>query len=139
MMDSADGEERTLFQAGGVLLTNQRLVMDGRTWWLRDVEGVLTRHRPPRVVPLLVMLALGVVGLPVLHSMGQGFHEASVAVGAVAIFGSITGLLLAEDTYWLVLRTHKRERRVFRSGDHQLVTRLEAAIAAAVKAERRPR
>jgi hypothetical protein len=138
MMDFADGKERTLFQARGVLVTNQRLVMEGRTWWLRDVEGVLTRHRPPRIVPLLISLMLGVLGLPVLHWWGQTFHQASLAAVGLAIFGSIAGLLLAEDTYWLVLRTRKRERRVFRSGDQQLITRLEAAITAAMEAERRP-
>ena len=137
MMDSADGKERTLFQAGSMLVTSQRLVMEGRTWWLRDVEGVLTRRRPPRVVPLLIILGLGVLGLPVLHVLGHASHEVSLAAVGVAIFGSIAGLLLAEDTYWLVLRTRKRERRVFRSGDQQLVTRLEAAITAAMEAERR--
>jgi hypothetical protein len=136
--------ETTLFQAGGVLVTSQRLVTEGRTWLLGEIEGVNTLHRAPRVLPLLVILVLGVVlGLPLLHSamaapFSQGREIYSVALGgaALAIFGSIAGLLVIEDTYWLVLRTRQCERRVFRSGDHQLVSSLAAAVATAVARQR---
>jgi hypothetical protein len=141
----ADGRETTLFQAGGVLVTSQKLVMDGRTWLLGEVEAVNTLHRAPRVLPLLVTLAMGVLlGLPMLHSsmaapssLGKGLHGVALAAVALAIFGSIAGLLLLEDTYWLVLRTQQRERRVFRSRDHQLVASLATAVAAAVAARQR--
>lgn len=137
-------QETTLFQAEGVLVTSQRLVTDGRTWLLGDVERVEAVHRAPRVLPLLIILSLGVVvGLPVLHAamaapgaQGKGVYGAALGMAGLAIFGSIAGLLLAEDTYWLVLWTRQQERRVFRSRDHRLISRLAVLVTEAVVAAR---
>lgn len=145
MMDSPQPKERTLFQAAGVLVTNRKLVTGGRTWLIGEVEGVDTLHRAPRVLPLLVILVLGaLLGLPMLHSelvssswLGKELYGMALAVVAMAIFGSIAGILLAEDSYWVVLRTRRRERRVFHSRDHQLVTNLAAAIATALETARK--
>ena len=147
MQPPAEGREQTLFQGGGVLVTSQRLVTEERTWLLGEVEGVVTHHRAPRVLPLLIILVLGVVlGLPMLHSAmasslapGRELQGAALVAVALAIFGSIAGLVLVEDTYWLVLRTRQRERRVFRSRDHQFVASLAEAVAAAVEAARQRR
>lgn len=140
----AGGPEMMLFQAGGVLVTSRKLVTGRRTWLISELEGVRMLRRAPRVLPQLAALVLGaMVGLPLLHServspsvLGQELYGVALAVAALAIFGSIAGLLMAEDSYWLVLRTRQRERRVFRSRDHQLVANLAEAIAAAVEAAR---
>jgi hypothetical protein len=146
MMDSASGgQELTLFHAEGVLVTSRKLVTGRRTWLISEVEGVNTLYRTPRVLPLLATLVLGaLVGLPLLVSgrvssswLTGELHGVAMAVAAVAIFGSIAGLLMAEDSYWVVLRTRQRERRVFRSTDYQLVNRLVAAIESAVEVARK--
>ncbi len=144
LQSPAGGPEMTLFVSGGVLVTSRKLVTGGKTWLISEIEGVSTLHRAPRVMPLLAALVLGaLVGLPLLHSrmvsssvLEQELYGVALAVAALAIFGSIAGLLLAEDSYWLVLRTRQRERRVFRSRDYQLVANLVEAIEAAVEASR---
>jgi hypothetical protein len=137
--------EITLFQSQGLLVTSERLVAAGRTWQLAEVEHVEAIRRGPRVFPLLVALALGVVvGLPVLlaamaarGSQGKGIYEVALVLAGMAIFSSIAGLLLIGDTYWLVLRTRHSERRVFRSRQHQTVSSLAAVVTEAVESARR--
>lgn len=144
LQSPASGLEMTLFLAGGVLVTSRKLVTGERTWLISEIEGVNTLHRAPRVLPLLAALFLGaLVGLPLLLSgmatssmPGQELYGVALAVAALIIFGSIAGLLLAEDSYWIVLRTRQRECRVFRSQDHQLVANLVEAINTAVEASR---
>lgn len=136
--------EITIFQAPGMLVTSQRLAVAGRTWPLGDVERVEAIRRSPRVMPLLMLLGLGVVlGLPALlaamaasGSQGRGFYEVALVMAVLAIFGSIGSLLSAGDTSCLVLRTRHRERRVFRSRDHEFVSSLAAVVAGAVTAAR---
>ena len=127
MSDTELGErETTLFDDQGMLVTSERVVAEGRTWWLGEVEGVDCIRRSPRVLPWLLTLVVGVaVGL---------LYESAMALAGVAIFGSIAALLMVGDTYWLVLRTGQREGRVLRSRDPQLISRLVALVAKAAAA-----
>ncbi|WP_224360558.1 DUF6232 family protein [Hyalangium versicolor] len=136
--------ETTLFNAQGLLVTSQRVVAQGRTWPLGDVEAVDSIRRGPWVVPWLVTLMLGGgVGLPVLLSAmaaqdtrERGIYGVALVVSATAIYSSIAALVLMGDTYWLVLRTRKREGRVLRSRDPQLISSLVAVVAQAAAAAR---
>lgn len=136
--------ETTLFDGHGVLVTSRRVVAHGRTWPLGDVEGVDSIRCGPRVLPWLVVLMVsGAVGLPALFSamaapdaQGRGLYEAAVALAGVAIFSSIAALLMIGDTYWLVLRTRRREGRVVRSRNPQLISSLVAVVAKAAEAAR---
>jgi hypothetical protein len=143
MSDTEPGErETTLFDDQGMLVTSERVVAEGRTWWLGEVEGVDCIRRSPRVLPWLLTLVVGVaVGLPALQAAlaapnthGRGLYEAAMALASVAIFGSIAALLMVGDTYWLVLRTGQSEGRVLRSRDPQLISRLVALVAKAAAA-----
>lgn len=144
MSDFASGaRETTLFDAQGVLVTSERLVAEGRTWPLGDVEGVNSIRRGPRVLPWLVTLVMGVAILPPLLSAmaapGAGWQELydfALAGAGAAIFGSIAALLRMGDTYWLVLRTQQSEGRVLRSRDPQLISSLVAVVAQAAAAAR---
>jgi hypothetical protein len=137
--------ETTLFDDQGVLVTSERVVANGRTWPLGDVEGVDSIRRGPRVLPWLVTLVVGaVVGLPSLLSVmaapsaqGRGYYDAALALAGLAIFGSIAALLMMEDSYWLVLRTRQREGRVLRSRNPQLISELVTVVAKAAEAARR--
>jgi hypothetical protein len=130
--------ESTIFQAQGVLVTSQRLVVAGRTWHLGEVERVEAIRRSPRVLPLLLVLGVGVVlGLPALLAamaapgpQGRGSYVAALVLAALIIFGSIGVLLSMGDTSWLVLQTRHSERWVFRSRDHEFVSSLAAVVAA---------
>jgi hypothetical protein len=136
--------ETTLFDVQGVLVTSERVVIEGRTWPLGDVEGVDSIRHSPRVLPWLVTLTVGVVvGLPLLLSAmatpaarGRGLYEAALVLASAAIFGSIAALLLMGDTYWLVLRTRQSEGRVLRSRDPQLISSLVAVVTQAAAAAR---
>jgi hypothetical protein len=138
------GREVTLFHSAGILVTSERLVAHGRTWLLGEIERVEAIHRAPRVLPLLVTLGGGVVlGLPGLLAamagageQGRGLYGVGLAVTGLAIFGAIAALVLVEDTYWLVLRTRQRERRVFRSRDRRLVSSLAAVVTEAAARQR---
>lgn len=138
-------KETMLLQAKGVLVTTHRLVMGGQSWLLGEVERVETIRRGPRVLPLLCTLGLGVLlGLPALHAAMAapgaesrgGLYGAALAVAGLSIFGSIAGLLMMEDKYWLVVWTRQHARQVFRSQDHQLVSRLAVLVSEAVEAAR---
>ncbi|MDC0708195.1 DUF6232 family protein [Stigmatella sp. ncwal1] len=136
--------ENTLFQADGVLVTTQRLVAGGRAWPLGEVLRVEAIHRAPRVIPLLVLLGVSMVlGLPAIMTAmvasdapGQGVYGAALGCLGVVAFGSIAGLLLAQDQYWLVLRTRRSELRVFQSQDHQHISRLAQGVTEALQAAR---
>jgi hypothetical protein len=142
-----DAREITLFDDQGVLVTNERVVAAGRTWPLGEVEEVDSIHHSPRFLPWLVILSAGVVvGLPALLSamathgaQGRGFYDVALVLAALAIFGSIAALLLMGDTYWLVLRTRQRERRVLRTRDPQLISRLVTVVTKAVEGARQRR
>jgi hypothetical protein len=141
------GQETTLFDSQGVLVTSERVVVAGRAWPLEDVEGVDSIRRSPRVLPWLVILAVGVVmGLPALLAVmatpgaqGRGLYDAALALAGLVIFASIAALLVIGDTYWLVLRTRQSEGRVLRSRDPQLISNLVSVVAKAAEAARQRR
>ena len=140
----ASPRETTLFDGQGVLVTSERVVAEGRTWPLGEVEAVDSLRRSPRVLPWLVTLGVGVVvGLPALFSLmatpgaqGRGLYDVALALAGLAIFGSIAALLGMGDTYWLVVRTRRSEGRVFRSRDSQLISKLVTVVAQAAEAAR---
>jgi hypothetical protein len=140
----SSGTESTLFQEDGVLVTTERVVAGGRAWPLEEVLRVEALHCAPRVLPLLVLLGASMMlGFPALLSamtarseLGPGGHEAALGCTAVVAFGSIAGLLMAQDQYWLVLWTRGRARRVFRSRDPQHISRLVHGVAEALQAAR---
>jgi hypothetical protein len=126
-------------------VTDSRVDARGRSWPLREILRVSVARQPPRLVPLLASLAVGVVlGLPLLHvalagavTPRTGYYEAALGVVSLIIFGSIGGLVFAEETYWLVLRTEQGEHRVFSSREHQRVIRLASVVAEALARQRR--
>lgn len=136
--------EASLFQEHGVLVTAERVVARGRSQPLADVLGVESVRHSPRMGPVLATLALAVsVGLPMLSALsvaataGRGFYEAALVVLALAVFGSIARLVLAEDSYQVVLRTRDGAWRVLSSAESRtttrLVERLQDAVAAAAR------
>ncbi len=137
--------EETLFTGDGVLVTSERVVAHGRTWRLGEVVQVEAAHEAPRIGPCLAVLGLGApVGLPTLlwamaaaEPGGRGHYGVGLVAVGVALFGAIMRLVLAEDRYWLVLRTGRRERRVFQSRDHELITQLAGVVLEATRARQR--
>ncbi|ADO72636.1 DUF6232 family protein [Stigmatella aurantiaca] len=136
--------ENTLFQADGVLVTTERLVAGGRAWPLGEVLRVEAIHRAPRVIPLLVLLGASMMlGLPAVmtvmassEALGPEVYAAALGCLGVVAFGSIAGLLVAQDDYWLVLRTRRSELRVFHSRDRQHISRLAQGVSEAIQAAR---
>ncbi|MBJ6762540.1 hypothetical protein JGU66_17350 [Myxococcaceae bacterium JPH2] len=131
----AERAEVALFQALDLRVTSERLVVQGRAWMLGDVFQVETVRRSPRMWPLLVaMLFCGAVALPLVVVLGRwelvtaGALEAARVLVALTFFSSLARLLLAEDTYSLVLTLPGGAKSVFSSRDSQLVARLAAAV-----------
>ncbi|RKG69067.1 hypothetical protein D7V80_10235 [Corallococcus sp. CA054B] len=128
----------SLFQAGQVRVTGERLVVGGQSWALRDVLQVETARRTPKVWPYLLAVGLaGALGLPLLSWLSvsvsalKGAYEAGLAVTALGLFASMAALLVVEDTHYLVLGLPGGSRRVFGSHDAQLIARLAGTVRAA--------
>ncbi|RKH74452.1 hypothetical protein D7W81_01425 [Corallococcus aberystwythensis] len=133
-----DAGEPSLFQAGGVRVTRDTLVVGGQSWALRDVRQVETARRTPKVWPYLLAVGLaGALGLPLLSWLSvsisalKGAFEAGLVLTALGLFGSMAALLVVEDTHYLVLGLPGGTRRVFGSHDAQLIARLAGTVRAA--------
>ncbi|CAM3917163.1 hypothetical protein G4177_13070 [Corallococcus sp. ZKHCc1 1396] len=136
-----DTGEPSLFQAGQVRVTRERLVVGARAWALRDVRQVETVRRTPKLWPYLLAVGLGgAVGLPLLSWLSvtvtamQGAFEVGLALTALGLFSSMAALLLVEEKHYLVLGLPDGARRVFGSRDAQLIARLAGTVR-----EARPR
>ena len=136
--------EMPLFQAHGVLVTSDCVVARGHTQPLADVLGVESIRRSPSLRPVLATLALSMsVGLPLLSALSvaasaqRGLYEAGMALLALVFFGSIARLLLAEDSYQVVVHTRAGAWRVLSSQESwtstRLTTLLQEAVASAVR------
>ncbi|GMU06168.1 DUF6232 family protein [Corallococcus caeni] len=135
---ASDAGEPSLFQAGQVRVTRDRLVVGGQAWALRDVLQVETARRTPKVWPYLLAVGLGaVLGLPLLSWLSvsvtafRGAYEAGLVFTALGFFASMAALLVVEDTHYLVLGLPGGARRVFGSHDAQLIARLAGTVRAA--------
>lgn len=135
--------EAPLFQAQGVLVTSECVVARGRSQPLADVLRVESIRHSPSLRPVLATLALAMsVGLPLLSALSvaatarRGFYEASLVVLALVLFGSIARLLLAEDSYQVVLHTREGAWRVLTSQEARMSSRLTALLEEAVASAR---
>ncbi|WP_426752658.1 DUF6232 family protein [Myxococcus sp. Y35] len=144
LVSPAAPAEAPLFQDGGVLVTTERVVARGKTHLLADVQRVESVRRSPRMVPVLATLGLCMsVGLPALSALSvssttaRGFYEAALIAVVLVIFGCIARLVLAEDSYRLVLHTRAGAWRVHTSRDAQAALRLSGLIQEAVAARLR--
>ena len=109
---SPPSAEAPLFEEGGVRVTSERLVARGRSLPLADIQRVESVRRSPRMLPVLVTLAVAMsVGLPALSALPMvgtaagGIREAALVAVALVIFGCIARLVLAEDSYQVVVHT----------------------------------
>ncbi|QSQ25436.1 hypothetical protein JY651_11120 [Pyxidicoccus parkwayensis] len=135
--------EVPLFQAHGVLVTSECVVARGKTLPLADVQRVESVRRSPSLRPVLATLALSMsVGLPMLSALSvavsarKGVFEAGLVLLAVVFFGSMARLLLAEDSYQVVLHTREGAWRVLSSSEVRTSTRLVALLEKAVDSAR---
>jgi hypothetical protein len=138
--------EAPLFQEQGVLVTSERVVTRGRSRPLADVLGVESVRHSPRLTPLVALLALAVsVGLPVLSAVSvaptaaRGYYEAALVALALTVFGTVARLVLAEDSYRVVLRTSEGPWCVFSSSESGTSTRLAELVQDAVRTARKRR
>lgn len=136
--------EVSLFQDAGLRVTTERIVARGRTLPLADVQRVETVRRTPRMIPVLATLGLCMsVGLPALSALsvssttGQGVYEAALIAVVMVIFGCIARLVLAEESYRLVLHTRTGSWRVRASKDPKSLMLLAGIIQDAVAARGR--
>ncbi|QDE98094.1 MULTISPECIES: DUF6232 family protein [Myxococcus] len=136
--------EVPLFQDAGLRVTTERVVARGRTLLLADVQRVETVRRTPRMVPVLATLGLCMsVGLPALSALSvssstaKGGYEAALIAVVMVIFGCIARLVLAEESYRLVLHTRAGSWRVRASKDPKSLMLLAGLIQDAVAARGR--
>ncbi len=133
--------EVPLFQDSGVLVTSERVVAEGRSQALADVVRVEAVRRSPRVKPVLFALVLGAaVALPAhpfLVAVEAALAEAALVLTGSVIFGAIARLLLAEDSYHVVLHTRHGAWRVLSSQEPTHTTRLAGVIHEAATTARR--
>jgi hypothetical protein len=138
--------EVPLFQAHGVLVTSDCVVARGRTQPLVDVLRVESIRRSPSLRPVLATLALSMsVGFPLLSALSvaasaqSGLYEAGLVLLSLVFFGSIARLLLAEDSYQVVVHTRDGAWRVLSSQEARTSTRLTALLQEAVSSAVRRR
>lgn len=135
--------EVPLFQEGGVLVTSERVVVDGRSQALAEVLRVESVRRSPRMKPWLLTLALSAaVALPAhqaLLAAGTALAEGLLVAAGLAIFGSIARIVLAEDAYQVVLHTRRGAWRVLSSREPAPATRLAGVLQEATDTARRRR
>ncbi|MFP2927572.1 DUF6232 family protein [Pyxidicoccus sp. 3LG] len=138
--------EATLFQEGGVLVTTERVVARGRTQSLADVQRVEAVRRSPRMKPVLVTLALGVtVGLPAFSALSvsgtgpKGLYEGALVLASLVIFGAIARLVLAEDSYQVVLHTRDGAWRMLSGREPRHITHVAELLHEAAATARRRR
>ncbi|MBF5046546.1 hypothetical protein FGE12_29285 [Aggregicoccus sp. 17bor-14] len=135
--------ERLLLDDDEVLITTERFVVEGRTHGLTDVHAVQAQMVSPHLtLPLVVAGLLAAVALPLILSRfgvvgsSSGMLHLLLSLAGALLFAAVWRVAIAEDTYWVVLRTARGERRVYGSGDHQRVVRLVAVLDEAVTEHR---
>lgn len=128
---SPPSAEAPLFQDRGVLVTSERLVTRGRSLPLADIQRVESVRRSPRMLPVLLTLAVAMsVGLPALSALtvagtaAGGFREAALVAVALVSFGCIARLVLAEDSYQVVVHTAAGPWRVLSHREPETSTKL---------------
>ena len=128
-------QERVLLDDDEVLITTERFVVEGRTHALTEARAVQAQMRSPQLtLPLVVAGLLAAVALPLILSRfgvvgsSSGLLHLLLSLAGAALFAAVWRVAIAEDTYWVVLRTPRGERRVYGSGDHQRVVRLVAVL-----------
>jgi hypothetical protein len=134
--------EVTLCQEGGVLVTSERVVADGRSQPLAEVVRVESVRRSPRLKPVLVTLALfAAVVLPAQAVLlaGTAYSEGGLVLAGLVIFGCIARLVLAEETHQVVLHTRHGAWRVLSARESAHTTRLAGVIHEAASTARRRR
>jgi hypothetical protein len=123
-----DAADPLLLDAHGVRLTRSRLEARGRTYPLAQVRTVRAHGEAPRLMrPVLALFGAALV-LPsllwVFHLLRGGlgdYLEVSLVGTALVVFASLARILMAHDTWYLVLELPDGEARAYASGDRELV------------------
>ena len=135
--------ERVLLDDDEALITTERFVVEGRTHALTEARAVQAQMRSPQLtLPLVVAGLLAAVALPLILSRfgvvgsSSGLLHLALSLAGALLFAAVWRVGIAEDTYWVVFRTPKGERRVYGSGDHQRIVRLVAVLDEALSERR---
>jgi hypothetical protein len=121
------------------LLWQRRIVIAPGAITVKGQSHCLSRHSRveaesfhPRMAPALLCVALGMLGVPLVlmfDNLIRSDLSWLLLIPAGMFFGASLRILTAESTYCVVLRTPgANEILIFKSGDHQLVVSLVAAI-----------
>ena len=136
-------DEGVLMNAHGVRLTARRLEARGRAYALADVHRARAlRERPKLILPVMLGLAAAIALPPilsVLHLFGGGvaeYVELGLVLAGMAVFASFARLMLAGDTWWLVLELAEGEARAYASSDREFVSALVDIVTHALPAAR---
>ena len=117
--------EPTLLNEGSVQVTRQRLVVEGRTYPLRDITAVQIGTLPlPRVlVTLGLLLGIGA------GTWGQATGSFALALVGLVLLG-VVGVIWwrRQHTYTLVLGTPTGEQPVLTSRNRQFIDRVAQVI-----------
>ncbi len=123
-----DGHERVLYRTHTVILTDKRIVVDGNTYPLWQIEAIHTtraRYHLPLLAVRLAVVALLAVGL----ATSDGLY---VRFGFLLVMGALLfGVMYLVPTHVLQIDTPGGRVRVMSSGDTGYLKDVAAQIACA--------
>lgn len=114
--------ETTFFSEEGVMVTQARFVVPGKTFAMSGVTSVGARTIPPSKKPPIIVMLLGV---PLLALYGFGL---------LLIAGGIIWLTQLKPQHTVVLTTASGEASAYSSSDAGLIHRIVAAATDAIVA-----
>jgi hypothetical protein len=126
--EAGEVAEPLLLDAHGVRISRTRLEARGRTYSLADVRTVRVDREAPRLMrPVLMGLVVAMLVpslLWVFHLLSGGlgaYLEVALVGAAAVVFVTLARILMAHDTWYLVLELPGGEARAYANGDRELV------------------
>lgn len=117
-----------LFHARGLTLTRDALAVGHERFPLREVAAVATQHTAPRALPSLVGAGLAAVLAVVLLVARLPAGALGLGLCMAAFLACVAHLLTLHDSYWLVVKTPRGEKRVWCSEEPEPVGKLLATL-----------
>lgn len=132
-----DGQEQLLLEEQGVIVTDARIVVPGRTYAVAHVTSVATARVQAGLLGPALVFAVGVL-VSVLAFNGLAYGRASMGAAFLVILalGLLGGAVLLRVAPWrpylLLLHTAGGEREVLSHRDRAFVRRVKGAVSEAL-------
>lgn len=131
--------EPLLLDAHGIRLTPSRLEALGRIYPLLEVHSARAQREAPKLLaPVAVGLGIAIampVALSLVHALGADvstYLELALLLAGLVVFFSLARLMMAQDTWWLLLETSSGTTRAYQSSDSDFIQLLVGMVLRAM-------